>query len=93
MTEPQRLAMTARVERGESITLEDLRLLAAPGSTFDSFKDTPVYARVGDRYHPITDFSFVSGPYESRIEIQTGEGMTRYELDKAQRAARPVRAK
>ena len=86
MTETQRQTMCRRVARGESITLQDLRLLAAPATSFDSFKDNPVYVRVGDHFYPITDFSFVTGPLYSRIEIQTGEGMTHYELDKAQAA-------
>jgi len=91
MTELQRIEMNERLQKGGTITLNDLRLLAAPasGTSFDSFRNDPVYVLVGNRYHPITDFSFVSGPYESRIEIQAGEGMTRYELSKAQRKARP----
>ena len=83
--------MTARVERGESITLQDLRLLAAPGPGHDTFGDYPVYVVVGDGCYPITDFSFVFGAGCRRVEIQTGHGLTRRELDKAQGAARAAR--
>jgi hypothetical protein len=85
MTEPQRLAMVARVERGASITLADLRLLAAPATGADSFRHAPVYVRVGNLYYPVADYSTVSGPHASYIEIGTGPGITRAELDRARR--------
>jgi len=82
MTEPQRITMKQRLERSGTITLDDLRILAAPCSASDSFKNDPVFVLVGDQYLPVTDFCFVSGPYGSRVEIKTGQGMTRRELDK-----------
>jgi hypothetical protein len=59
-----------------SISLRFLRELAAPASGFDGFGKDPVYLNVAGRLYEIADFTFVSGPYESHVEIQAGRELT-----------------
>lgn len=67
--------MTTRQHSG-TVSLRFLRKLAAPASGFDSFAADPVYLNVGGRLYELADFTFVSGPYESHVELQAGRELT-----------------
>jgi len=59
-----------------TISLKFLRALAAPASAFDAFGKDPVYLSLDGRLYEIADFTFVSGPHSSHVEIQAGRAMT-----------------
>jgi len=64
--------MTTKQPNNGTLSLRFLRQLAAPATAFDAFGKDPVYLNVGGRLYEISDFSFVSGPCESHVEIQAG---------------------
>lgn len=68
-----------------TISLQFLRKLAAPASSFDSFGKDPVYVNVDGKLYEIADVSFVSAPHYSHVEIQAGRELTNREARSADR--------
>ena len=59
-----------------TLSLDFLRRLAAPASSFDSFAKDPVYINLGGRLYELAGFATVSGPHSSFVELEAGREVT-----------------